>query len=164
SNLYGEYKNTVERPPGPAVPIPVRRAVKRLSEAVETRIIVWEWGYALAPDGLQQIRERLQAHEERLKYPLLDAVLSCRLHTVAKRHELADRLATEAEMLGIKPTMSPKDGKDAIRDRHRVWFLTPALAMVPPILSLEDHNDLCELVDDLHRQIRRLDSPRSLAE
>src|SRR5262249_26038398 len=122
------------------------------------------WAYALTPDGLHEIRERLRVHRESTYLPLLDAALSWRLGRKVARHEAADDLAGKAEMLGIKPTMTPEEGENVIWDRHRVWFTTPALAGKVPTVSPEEHGELGEVVDELERQFRRLESPEKIKE
>jgi hypothetical protein len=124
----------------------------------------WGWTYALTPNGLQEIGKRVAAHRECTYLPLLDAALSWRLGRDVARHEAADELAGEAERLGMKPSISPDEGENAIWDRHRVWFLTPALAENTPIVSSVEHAQFGEAVDELERQVRRLESVEELKE
>src|SRR5271166_4684228 len=164
NHFYLEYKVRLSELPANPFSIGLRRAIDRLPELVGMRFQNWGWAYALNPDGLQEIRDRLGAHKACTYLPLLDAALSWRLGRYVARHETADELADEAEKLGIKPTMTPDEGEKAIWDRHRVWYMTPALAEKIPIVSPEEHAQLGEAVDELERHVRRLESLEKLRE
>ncbi|APW58787.1 hypothetical protein [Paludisphaera borealis] len=161
NHFYLEYKDRLSQLPAHPFSIGLRREIDRLPDMVGRRFQNWGWTYALTTDGLQEIRDRLKAHREATYFPLLDAAFSWRLGINVAKHDGADKLADEAEMLGIKPTMTAEEGEKVIWDRHRIWFVTPALAEKAPILSLEEHAQLVEVVDELVRQFRLLESPES---
>ncbi len=155
NHFYLEYKVQLSELPANPFSIGLRRAIDRLPELVGMRFQNWGWIYALNPNGLQEIHDRLEAHRARTYLPLLDAALSWRLGKNLPRHEGAD----EAEKLGIKPTMTSEEGEKVIWDQHRVWYMTPALAGKIPVVSPEQHAQLGEVVDELERQFRRLEPP-----
>ena len=70
-----------------------------------------------------------------------------------EEHGSADGLANEAERLNITPTMTPEEGKCLIWERHRQWYMSPALAENRPSISFEDHAELlsaCEKLSAYH--------------
>jgi hypothetical protein len=152
NHIYMDYKQLSAHP----FSIPLRRAIDTVFELVEARLRKWGWDYAARPDGLNQIRNRLQHHEVSNRFPLLDAALSWRLGKNVVRHDGADDMACEAERFGIKSSMTPKEGEKVIWDRHRVWYTTPALAESIPSVTLEEYRELRSAVDELDRHIARL--------
>jgi hypothetical protein len=152
NHFYMEYKQLSAHP----FSIPLRRAIERVFELVEAQLRKWGWDYATRPDGLNQIRDRLQHHEVSTRVPLLDAALSWRLGKNVVQDDGADEMACEAEKLGIKPSMTPKEGERVICDRHRAWYMSPALAESIPSVTLEEYGELGSAVDELDRHISRL--------
>jgi hypothetical protein len=65
-------------------------------------------------------------------------------------------MAIEAERLGIKSSMTPEEGERVIWDRHRDWYMSPALAERIPSVTLEEYGKLGSAVDELDRHIARL--------
>src|SRR5262249_45179455 len=133
-----------------------------LPEMVETRFRLWGWDYALTPEGLKEISERVQGHRESTYIPLLDAALSRAYGRHLKRHIGADNLADKARALDIKPTMTPEEGDAVIWNRHRAWYMTPALAGAIPEISPDEHARFGDTVDELEREFCRLVPPKNM--
>lgn len=162
--FYDEYGKLLSGSLPHRIPIGLRRAIDAVSELILTRQRRWGWDFVLAPDGMTRIRERLDDHTKTKKYPLLDAALSSAMGKNLPRHDGIDSLAAEAEDLEIQPTMTPEEGRNAVWDRHRDWFMSPALTEEIPCISTEEHGRLGDAVDELGRLFRRLDSPEKLME
>jgi hypothetical protein len=148
----------------PLYSVRLERVLHSLPEMVETRFRIWGWDFALTPDGLHDLTQRLQAHRENTYIPLLDAALSWRLGRDVERHAGADELANVARKLGIRPTMTAEQGREVIWDRHRTWYMTPALAVAIPEVPPEEHARFSGAVDELEREFRCLEPPESLRE
>jgi hypothetical protein len=153
---YQEYRRRVAEPGTAAIPIGLRRAIDAIPEMIDARLCRWGWDFVLTPDGMKRIRERLEAHASTKKHPLLDAALSWRRGKNVALHRKADDLAGEAERLDIKPTMTPEEGERVTWDRHREWYMSPALAGAIPNVSIEEHEWLAGVVDELESLFRLL--------
>jgi len=162
--FHEEYKLKVAELGSPPFPIGLRRAIDATHDQIETRLHGWGWAYVFGPDRMTCLRERLKGHEQTKEYPLLDAALSWRRGKNLARHDTADSLADKAESLEIQPTMTPEEAEKVIWDRHRDWYMSPALAEAIPNVSSEEHGQFANAVDELERLFRRLISPDQLRE
>ena len=140
----------------------------------------WGWEFLYAPDGLNQIKERVDAFEKRRFHALLDAARSWRESENVAEHAGADRLTDEAIRLGIEPTLTAEEGEREFKPRHDDWWMSPALGEGIPQVSLEAHRELGSAIDEVagafsqevslaqirayHDSNRRTEEPRSVAE
>src|SRR5262245_24018412 len=65
-----EYKTQISELSTHPLSRALRRVIDRLPELIETRFRNWGWAYALTPDGLHEIRDRLRVHRESTYLPL----------------------------------------------------------------------------------------------
>jgi hypothetical protein len=97
------------------------RLIDEIAETIRDRLINWGWRYLLYASGMNEVDQRLKAHHENKKLPLLDAALSWRSARKVTRHRGADALADEAILLRVKATMTPEEGERVIWDLQRAW-------------------------------------------
>ena len=162
-HFWGEYTDrTLAMKPPPAIQI--RRDINKIGEKIRGRFRHWGWSYLLSAQGMHEVDRRMVAHRKTEYLPLLEAALSWRSGTDVEEHSYADSLANEAEGLGIVPTMTPEEGKRVFWDRHRAWYMTPALGESIPSVSNEDHDELLRTVERLGAYLNRSFPPHELDE
>jgi hypothetical protein len=161
-HFWGEYGERTSGMKPPAHPVEVRREINLIGEIIKSRMTVWGWRYVLTPQGMEEVNIRIDTHQKSHYYPLLDAALSWRLGRKVEDHGTADGLANEAERLNITPTMTPEEGKRVIWDRHRQWYMSPALAETRPSIAFEDHAELLSSCEKLSAYHARYLSPSEL--
>ena len=161
-HFWGEYGDRTSGMKPPADPLEVRRDINALGEMIKHRICRWGWRFLLMEEGISEVDRRLKIHRETKYHPLLDAALSWRLGARVKQHGTADALANEAESRDITPTRTPQEGERVIWDRHRQWYMSPALAETGPSISSEDHGELVSTCEQLSAYHARCMSPYEL--
>jgi TIR domain len=161
NRFYEEYKKRVAEFTQPPFPLRIRREIDEIREIIEERIRRWGWEYVLPQEGIDRIAERLKAHTIARYVPFLDAALSWRSGKNLASHRGADDFADEAERLHVEPTMTPEEGERVIWDRHREWYMSPALADAWPVISIQEHQRLAKSVDGIGAYLAQVPFPES---
>jgi hypothetical protein len=125
------------------MPREVERAMTRLGSIVRAHLLQWGWLYILVPEGDALISERVEAFQQQRYLPLLRAALAWRSMDGVRDHSRADRLADEAESLGLEPLelppgTSPEAAEELTLRMHREWAGTPALGPDLPTVTEEE--------------------------
>jgi hypothetical protein len=161
---HQEYRRDVDVISPHPFSVGIRREVDAIADMLEARLRQWNWCYIVKADGPKRAEERLKNHDETTFRPVLEAARSWRGAKNVSRHGKADEFYDEAVQRGIQPTLTPEEGERVIWDRHRAWFMSPALADQIPSVSYDEHGQLGRAVDELNELFHRLISPEQLRE
>jgi hypothetical protein len=163
-HFWGEFGDRTSQMEPKPFPLHVSRSIDEIAEAIRGRLVRWQWGFLLFSSGMSEIDKRLKAHHNNKYLPLLDAALSWRSARGVATHRGADALADKAMRLRVKATMTPEEGERVIWDRHREWYMSPALGDAIPAVSADEHESLESTIGEVWAYFGNLIPPERLTE
>jgi hypothetical protein len=134
---FAEYDELLSKRGEQIVPGLVRRSIPPIRKVIECRIRRWGWEKYLGSDGEVRAKESFDAHFQQKRVPLLNAARSRAEMPRGRLHEDIEKLAREAEALGIKASLEPGAcNRPALVALHDDWKNSSALGAKAPKIEL----------------------------
>jgi hypothetical protein len=136
--------------------IEVREGLQRFRALLDHWVKRKEWQRVIDPDGETYIKECCNIHEQEVRRPFLEAVLSYVEGRLGRGEDILDKYrdyAREAERAGYLPTVPYIEDESIMQGLYARFQNAPVIGAAPPGLTEEEHDP--RLTEEEHDRLSR---------